>query len=61
VLFDTGGWRVPGGVRTYYDVSLDDQRFLMVRSVAGEQDSDQDIEVILVENFFEELKEKVVR
>jgi DNA-binding SARP family transcriptional activator len=37
-----------------YDVSLDDRRFLMIRSVAG---SDPD-KLIVVENWFEELKPK---
>lgn len=38
----------------YCDVSPDDQRFVMVRSVGGQAG-----ELIVVENFFEELKEKV--
>ena len=37
-------------------VSLDDQRFVMLRSV--ETDVDAESELILVENFFEELKER---
>ena len=40
----------------FYDVALDDQRFLMARPYAGEGDA---TEVIVVENFFEELKERV--
>jgi serine/threonine-protein kinase len=56
VLFDPSSWRVATAVRTYYDVSPDDQRFLMIQRADLEQ---HDAEVILVQNFFEELKEKV--
>ncbi len=42
----------------FYDVALDDQRFLMVRTYAGEGEAAA-TEVIVVENFFEELKEQV--
>ncbi len=56
VLFDPSSWRAAGvGWRSYYDVTPDDQRFIMVRDVA----SSEPVEVILVENFFEELRQKV--
>jgi Tol biopolymer transport system component len=56
VLFDPSPWRAAGvGWRTYYDVTPDDQRFIMVRDVGRPEP----VEVILVENFFEELKQKV--
>ncbi len=38
-----------------YDVSADDQRFLMYRNPVGYRGG----ELTIVENFFEELKEKV--
>ena len=40
-----------------YDVSLDDQRFVMIRLEAVE--GTNDTQLIVVENFFQELKEKV--
>ncbi|MFC1639843.1 TolB family protein, partial [Gemmatimonadota bacterium] len=55
VLFDPSSWRIDAQFSQYFDVSLDDQGFLMVRKVGG----DDAPEVILVENFFEELKERV--
>lgn len=39
-----------------YDVTPDDQRFIMIRPVG---DTDDDAELILVQNFFEELKARV--
>ena len=39
-----------------YDVSLDDERFLMARPVGAD---DEPTPVILVQNFFEELKARV--
>ena len=42
----------------FYDVALDDQRFLMVRPYEGEGEAAA-TEVIVVVNFFEELKERV--
>ncbi len=38
-----------------YDVTPDDQRFVMIRNLGAEEAS----ELIVVENFFEELKAKV--
>ena len=46
---------MPNRTRTLYDVTPDDQRFIMIRDAGGGEAA----EVILVENFFEELKEKV--
>ncbi len=42
-----------------YDVTPNDQRYVMIR-VQGEGVTD-DVELIVVENFFEELKAKVGR
>jgi len=39
-----------------YDVSPDGRRFVMIRAPGG---GDDDLELIVVENFFEELKAKV--
>ena len=55
VLFDPSSWRATTSTRTYYDVFPDDQRFIMVRNVGGVEEA----EVILIENFFEELKDKM--
>jgi serine/threonine-protein kinase len=58
-------FRFPAGlapviVRGWYDVSPDDQRFLMARPVQfGGDDEGSQIELILVQNFFEELKARV--
>ena len=38
-----------------YDISLDDQRFLMIQIEEGDVESD----VVLVLNWFEELRERV--
>ena len=53
-LFSTQGFR---SSRTHqqYDVMPDDQRFVMIRNLGGQEAS----ELIVVENFFEELKAKV--
>ncbi len=53
-------WHDGGGVRSttvhqQYDVTPDDQRFVMIRDLGGQEAS----ELIVVENFFEELKAKV--
>jgi len=42
-----------------YDITPNDQRFVMIR-VQGEGVQD-DVQLIVVENFFEELKERVGR
>ena len=63
VTFVTGENQVLFSAREYlssvfhrgYDVTPDDQRFVMIRSLAGEDAT----ELIVVENFFEELKAKV--
>ncbi len=54
VLFSTQGFR-GNAQHQWYDVTPDDQRFVMIRNL----DADQVGEVIVVENFFEELKAKV--
>jgi len=58
-------FRFPPGVqsgiaRGFYDISPDDQRFLMARPVQfGGEDSGSPVQLIMVENFFEILKERV--
>ncbi len=54
VLFSTQGFR-SATPHQEYDVTPDDQRFVMIRNLGG-QDAG---ELIVVENFFEELKAKV--
>jgi serine/threonine-protein kinase len=56
-------FQLPTGVSVYhrttaYDVSLDDQRFIMVRA-AQAQDPQGGFDLILVENWAEEIKERV--
>ena len=61
--FALGGYRKMGSVSTYrsdlnhriYDVAADDERLLMIRARGGTEGS----ELVLVQNFFEELNEKV--
>ena len=43
----------------FYDVALDDQRFLMGRRLEGDALGGGAPNLILVQNFFEELKERV--
>ncbi len=54
VLFSTQGFR-SSSVHQQYDVTPDDQRFVMIRNIGGQEAS----ELIVVENLFEELKAKV--
>jgi serine/threonine-protein kinase len=56
VLFSVRGF-YSGFWRSQYDVAPDDQRFLMIRNRGGEDAG----EVILVENFFEELRARTGR
>ena len=64
--FVTGERRVLFSIRDFrsdfqhqfYDVMPDDQRFVMIRDV--DLDNVEVTELIVVENFFEELKAKVV-
>ena len=53
-LFSLDGYR-NNAFRHQYDVTPDDQRFVMIRRVGGEDVG----ELIVVENFFEELKAKM--
>ena len=55
-LFTVGPEYVSSANYTWFDVAPDDQRFLMVRIPPG---AAQTSELIVVENFFEELKAKV--
>jgi serine/threonine-protein kinase len=59
-LFNFPAGVVPSLVRGWYDVALDDQRFLLSRSAQfGNDDAATQPELILVQNFFEELKARV--
>ena len=53
-LFSIQGFR-SGTFYQQYDVTPDDQRFVMIRNLGGQEAG----ELIVVENFFEELKAKV--
>jgi eukaryotic-like serine/threonine-protein kinase len=51
---------IPSRARGWYDVSPDGQRFLMARPTQfGTSSEDRPVELILVENFFKELKARV--
>jgi hypothetical protein len=54
VLFSIQGF-LSAAVHQQYDVTPDDRRFVMIRNI-GEQEAS---ELIVVENFFDELKAKV--
>ena len=56
-LFTIGSEFVVIDVYTAFDISPDDQRFIMVRYI--EARGEAPMQLILVENFLEELKEKV--
>jgi Tol biopolymer transport system component len=56
VLFSTAEYEGYGDVGKWYDVSPDGSRFIMIRLPDESRD-----ELILVENFFEELKAKIER
>jgi Tol biopolymer transport system component len=61
-VFDASPYflRLPGlQVGRMYDVSADDQRFLMLKVTGGADERPQSIRIILVQNWFEELKRLV--
>ncbi len=54
------GYAIGIAGNNFYDITSDDERFLMVRAYEGDADAEGPAtEVIVVENFFEELKERV--
>ena len=55
LLFGVGDYRVSIQEPPHYDVTRDDQRFVMLQI----GDADSDAGLILVENFLEELRERV--
>ena len=57
VVFE--GQFVMGTLGSGFSVSPDGQRFLMVRSLRGQTDSGPAPEVVLVQNWFEELRRLV--
>jgi hypothetical protein len=58
VLFSTRAYAADQYYRTY-DVTPDGQRFVMLRLPPGQ--GEDDLRVVVVENFFEELKRLVPR
>ena len=52
VLFSAADFVIAGISRRNYDVSPDDQRFLMIRRARGSASA----QVVVVENWFEEMK-----
>ena len=59
VLFE-GPYRLSeGGNFHAFDISPDDQRFLMVREVAAAEERDRQVQLVVVQNWFQELIERV--
>ncbi len=58
-LFSRGSEYVRGSNYTAYDVSPDDQRFVMIRRTINAAQGQDSTRLMLVENWFEELKAKV--
>jgi dipeptidyl aminopeptidase/acylaminoacyl peptidase len=54
-----GRFTTNGGTYRTYDVSRDGQRFLMIRENAGAGDGAAPVSMIVVQNWFEELKAKL--
>ena len=57
-------FRLPSGystsnATTVYGISPDDQRFLMARAYQGSEGEEVSSPLVLVQNFFEELRERV--
>jgi len=57
VLFDASGYELGVG-KVRHDITLDGERFIFIRSDETPADPGR---FVLVQNFFEELKEKVAR
>ncbi len=55
-LFDASSF-VSGGEWHYFDISLDDERFLMLRGLGAGPESPANL--ILIQNWFEELRERL--
>jgi serine/threonine-protein kinase len=58
-LFDAPYLRRGGGLGRMYDVSLDGQRFLMIKEINAADERPQSPRINLVQNWFEELKRLV--
>jgi hypothetical protein len=54
-----GGGAVAGAPRAIYDVTKDGQRFLMLREVTADNERIETPRLIVVQNWFEELKRLV--
>jgi serine/threonine-protein kinase len=62
LLFNLPPGVTPINARGWYDISADDKSFLMARPAQfGTAAGESKIELVLVQNFFEELKERVPR
>lgn len=49
----------PNGNRLTYDISSDGKRFLMIQKASGNNDETARLEIIIVQNWFEELKQLI--
>ena len=56
-LFNATGFALRTGTN-YHDIGPDDERFLMLRLAQGSGDAGGDTRFILVENWFEELRQR---
>ena len=57
-LFTVGQEYLLGEGTDFHDIGPDDERFLMVRAAAMSPDSGGEVRIILVENWFTELRER---
>jgi len=58
-LFTLGPEYIAGDGIDWYDIGPDDERFLMVRFAPASFETSSDVRLILVQNWFEELRERV--
>ena len=58
-LFELGATYLAGAGTDFYDVSLDDQRFLMGRAYQEGDGAPDTRSLVLVQNFMEELRQRV--
>ena len=57
-LFDTQPFVLATGYWTFFNVTQNDERFLMMRATSGDSAQTDATTFIYIQNFFEELKEK---
>ena len=58
-LFELGATYLSGAGTDFYDITLDDQQFLMGRAYEGGEGAQDTRTLVLVQNFTEELKQRV--